>query len=200
MTSRRVQLDVFELSDLTDDRVEIGQTELEECRLAAFEQGYTAGWDDAVAAQDSETARLNSDLSQNLQDLSFTYHEAHNHVLSTLEPLLQDMVTKVMPAMARESLSQIVLEHLIPAAKEMAGAPIVIKSNAANKTLLERLLVEAAPFPLTFSEEPSLGNGQVYLSFGHKESRVDLDGAIAAIAAAVTGFFQATKDKETANE
>lgn len=196
MMAKRVQLEVFELTDMTDDRVELGQVELEECRLAAYEQGYTAGWDDAVAAQDGEIARLQADLGRNLQDLSFTYHEAHSHVLRTLEPLLHDMVTKVLPAIARESLGQMVLEHLRPMAKDLADQPVTLVANPANRELLESLVVAEANFPLTFREEPSLGDGQVYLRLGEAESRIDLDGVISAISAAVSAFFRIEKQEE----
>lgn len=194
--AKRVQLEVFELTDMTGDRVELGQVELEECRLAAYEQGYTAGWDDAVAAQDGEIARLRADLGRNLQDLSFTYHEAHSHVLRTLEPLLHDMVTKVLPAIARESLGQMVLEHLRPMAKDLADQPVTLVANPANRELLESLVLAEANFPLTFREEPSLGDGQVYLRLGEAESRIDLDGVISAISAAVSAFFRIEKQEE----
>ncbi|MBC7142573.1 MAG: flagellar biosynthesis protein [Rhodobacteraceae bacterium] len=194
--AKRVQFEVFELTDMTDDRVELGQAELEECRLAAYEQGYTAGWDDAVAAQDGEIARLRADLGRNLEDLSFTYHEAHSHVLRTLEPLLHDMVTKVLPAIARESLGQMVLDHLRPMAKDLADQPVTLVANPANRELLENLVVAEAAFPLTFREEPSLGDGQVYLRLGEAESRIDLDGVISAISAAVSAFFRIEKQEE----
>lgn len=195
--SRRVQLEVFELTDMTDERVELGQAELEECRLAAYEQGYTAGWDDAVAAQDSEIARLRADLGRNLEDMSFTYHEAHSHVLLTLEPLLNDMVTKVLPTIARQSLGPMVLEHLVPLGRELAEAPVCLVANPANRALLERLVIAEAPFPLTFSEEATLGDGQVHLKFGTEaETRIDLDGVIDAISSAVSGFFRIEKHEE----
>ena len=193
---RRIQLEVFELTDMTDERVELGQAELEECRLAAYEQGYTAGWDDAVAAQDGEVARLRADLGQNLQDMSFTYHEAHSHVLRTLEPLLNDMVAKVLPAIARDTLAPMVLEHLRPIAKDLADQPVSLVANPANRDLLERLVVDEAPFPLTIQEEASLGDGQVYLRFGTEETRIDLDGVIEAISSAVSGFFRIEKHEE----
>lgn len=196
MMARRLQLEVFDTPDRTGARVDPGQDEFEEARLAAYEQGYTAGWDDAVAAQDAEVARLRADLGRNLQDIAFTYHEAHSHVLRTLEPLLQDMVNKVLPAIARESIGHVVLDHLRPLARELTGAPITVVSNPSNRGVIERLLVAEAGFPLRFDEEPSLGAGQVYLRLGEAESRVDLDGVIAAISAAVSAFFRIEKHEE----
>lgn len=196
MTARRLQLEVFDAPDRTGPRVDLGQDEYEEAQLAAYDQGYTAGWDDAVTAQDAEVARLRADLGRNLQDLSFTYQEAHGHVLRTLEPLLQDMVTKILPAIARESIGHVVLDHLRPLAKELAGAPITVVANPANRAVIERLLVAEADFPLTFEEELSLGEGQAHLRLGEAESRVDLDGVIAAISAAVSAFFRIQKHED----
>ena len=193
---RRPQLEVFDIPDRGGPRTDIGQGELEEARLAAYEKGYTAGWDDAIAAQDAEIARLRADLGRNLEDLSFTYHEAHSHVLRTLEPLLQDMVTKVLPAIARETIGHVALDHLRPLAKGLAGVPITVVANPANRDAIERLFVAEAGFPLRFEEEPSLGEGQVYLRLGESESRVDLDGVIAAISAAVAAFFRIEKHEE----
>ncbi len=196
MTPRRLQLEVFDMPDRAGPKPESGPDEVEEARLAAYEQGYAAGWDDAAAAQDAEVARLRADLGRNLEDLAFTYQEAHSHVLRTLEPLLQDMVTKVLPAIARESIGHVVLDHLRPLARELAGAPIAIVANPANRGAIERLLIAEAGFPLSFEDEPSLGEGQVYLRLGEAESRVDLDGVIAAISAAVSAFFRIEKHEE----
>lgn len=185
----RLRLEVFEVPDITGAQVNVSSSDFEEMRLAAFEKGYTAGWDDAVAAQDAETAKLRADLARNLQDLSFTYQEARSHVLQAMEPLLRDMVGKVLPTIARESLSRIVLETLQPLAEEMSGAAITVVVNPANRHSVETLLSATKTLPLTFVEEPSLGEGQVYLRMGEAESRIDLDGVIAAIGRAVAGFF-----------
>lgn len=194
--SRRLRLEVFEAPDHAPQRADTGQAELEEARLQAYEQGYTAGWDDSVAAQDAELARLRADLGRSLEDLSFTYHEAHSHVLRTLEPLLHDMVTKVLPALARETLGHVVLDHLRPLARELAGAPIAVVANPVNRAIIERLVVAEADFPVIVREEASLGEGQVYLKLGEVESQIDLDGVIAAMAAAVSAFFRVEKQED----
>ncbi|MCB2135644.1 MAG: flagellar biosynthesis protein [Rhodobacteraceae bacterium] len=200
--ARRIQLDVFELPDMTDTRIELGQSELEECRLTAYEQGYSAGWDDAVAAQDREVARLRSDLGASLQEMSFTYEEARGHVLRALEPLLSDMVAKVLPAIAHETLVPMILDELRPAAADLGQTPVTVIANGVNRALLEKLLVEPAKFPILLKDEPSLSDGQVFLKFGKIDKRIDLDSVIAAITKAVRGFFafeeEAMAEKEQA--
>lgn len=189
----RFELEVFDLPAAAPEPA-LRAAEAEDLRLAAFEQGYTAGWDDAVAAQDTEQARLRADLGRNLQDLSFTYHEARGHVLRALEPLLHDMVGKVLPEIGRAALARIVLETLLPLAEEMASAPITVIASAATRPQVEPLLAGPGIPPLRFVEEPSLGDGQVYLRLGETEARVDLDGVIAAIGAAVSAFFQIAEE------
>ena len=71
------RLETFEAAEAhSASRDRCRSADLEEAKLAAFEKGYTAGWEDAVAAQDDEVAELRADLGRNLQALSFSYHEA----------------------------------------------------------------------------------------------------------------------------
>jgi flagellar assembly protein FliH len=186
----RFQLETFDTAADDTEAVLLNLSDLEEAKLAAFEKGYSAGWEDAVAAQDTEAARLHADLGRSLQELSFTYHEARVHVLHAMEPLLRDMVSKVLPLLGRESLSRIVLEHLLPLAEGLADAPLQVMLNPASRDTVEDHLAARSSMPLRFVEEPSLGEGQVYLRLGETETRVDLDGVVTAIAAAVAGFFQ----------
>jgi flagellar assembly protein FliH len=197
--SRPLRLEVFEDIDGSGASVTMARAELEENRLAAFERGYTAGWDDAAAAQTEEVARLRADLGRNLQDMAFSYHEARSHVLRALEPLLHDMVTKVLPAIARQALGQMVLEQLRPVAEGLSDAPITVTANPVNRAVIEAIVIGQAAIPMTFCGEESLGKGQAYLRFGVAESRVDLDGVIATIAAAVSAFFQIEKERDIAN-
>ncbi|MEH7830270.1 flagellar biosynthesis protein [Gemmobacter denitrificans] len=166
-----------------------GQGFSEEARLAAYEQGYSAGWEDAANAQSEEQGRLRADLAHNIQALGFTFQEARGHVLRALAPLLQDMVGRLLPEMAREALAPTVLEILMPLAEQMADAPVTIVLNPASRAPVEALLEQATGLPVTIVEEPSLAEGQVFLRLGETETRVDLDRATNQLAAAVRGFF-----------
>lgn len=187
--ARLLQLDVFDLPMADAGTSPIPAGDAEEARLAAYEQGYTAGWDDAVAAQDAETTRLRTELGRNLKAMAATFDEARSHVLRALEPLLRDMVSKVLPAVARQSLGAMVVEQLLPAARQMSETPAEVVAHPANRAAIERLVAEAGGMALTFREEPSLGEGQAYLRIGETELHVDLDATITAIGSAVAAFF-----------
>ena len=194
-----LRLEVFDVPDATSRRatVVVDTGALEDIRMQAYEEGYTAGWDDAAAAQTDDQSRIKADFARNLQSLGFTFQEARMHVLRAIQPLLQQIVSRLLPEMARETLASIALETLMPLADEMADAPVTVVLNPASRPAVEDLLEQATGLPLIVIEEPSLGEGQVYLRMGDTETRIDLDRATADIASAVRDFFDHTEKDQS---
>ena len=170
---------------------------IEEAKLAAYEQGYKAGWDDAAAAQSEDQTRIRADLARNLQQLSFTYQEARAHILKAVEPLLEEMVNRLLPDTARETLAPLVLERVMPMADELTDQPVVLVLNPAVRVAVETLIEQATGLPMTIEEEPTLPEGQVYIRLGGTEALVDLSRVTADIAAAVRGFFSLSRESGT---
>jgi flagellar assembly protein FliH len=170
---------------------------IEEARIAAFEQGYSAGWEDAVAAQSDDQTRIRADLSRHLQALSFTYHEARLHLLRSLEPLLVEVATQILPPIAREALGPVILESLREPSSTLTGAAIGVRISPADRACIEPILASAG-FPVELRDEPSLAEGQAYLSWPGAEARVDLAKARDDILAALRAFIETTL-KETPN-
>lgn len=191
----RIRLESFENGEKTDERLELDQAEFEEIKLAAFEKGYSAGWEDAVSAQNAETKRLHADLGKNLQELGFTYNEARAHLLNALKPLLLDMTAKVLPRIAQTSLPQIVIEELMEIADEMAQAPITIIANPAAAAQVQEILERDTPIPVGFKVDPTLGDGQVDLRFDQMERRIDLGSVVARIDNAVKAYFVSNNEE-----
>ena len=73
-------------------------------KMSAYEQGYQAGWDDAVQAQLRDQARISADFARNLQDLSFTFFEARTNVIQSMEPLMMQMLETVFPSLMAAAL------------------------------------------------------------------------------------------------
>lgn len=166
----------------------------EEAKLAAYEQGYQAGWDDAAAARSADQAGIAADLARNLQALSFTYQEARAHILSGLEPLMTEMVERLLPETARETLAPLVLEQVMPMAEETTDQPVTLVLNPAVRAAVEALIEQATGLPMTIEEEPTMPEGQVYIRLGGVEAKVDLTRVTADIAAAVRGFFSLNEE------
>lgn len=187
-----IRLEVFE-TGRKDDPSEMVVTDsghFEEMKLASFEEGYSAGWEDAVAAHSGDQTRIRDDLARNFQSLAFTYHEAREHILQSIEPLIREMVTHILPKLARASLGPLVLETLRPLIAEAANAPMVLVINPGARPAVEAVLSADKAIPLLIQDEPSLGEGQAYIRFARSETRIDLDRALASITAAMDDFFK----------
>lgn len=194
-----LRLEVFDIPDapLSRSSVIMDAGALEDMRLQAYEQGYTAGWDDAAAAQTHDQTRIKADFARNLQSLGFTFQEARMHVLRAIQPLIEKIITCLLPEVAREALASVALEALMPLADEMADAPVTLVLHPASRAAVETLLEQATGLPLTIIEEPTLGEGQVYLRLGDAETRIDLDRASADISTAVHDFFDHSEKEKS---
>lgn len=190
-----LRLEIFPGNDAAaDGTVVTNAAALEEARLAAFEQGYSAGWEDAGKAEAGEQTRIRGDLARHLQALAFTYQEARNHVLTALEPLLLDVLTPLLPEIAKESLPRKILDVILPLAASQGDSPLRLMVNPAAHSAVESLLAEVKGLPVQVVDEPSLGDGQAYLQMGEGELHFDPAGAAETIATNLHNFFALLKE------
>ncbi|MCA0962836.1 ABC transporter ATP-binding protein [Salipiger bermudensis] len=168
---------------------------LEAAKLEGFDGGYRAGWDDAIKAQTDDQSRISSDFAQNLQDLSFTYHEACNQVLHAISPLLEEVVAKLLPATIHQTLGLHLSEQLRAMAADIGRLDVVIAVAPGGQEAVAPLIEEDFGFPLSVVEDPTLAEGQADIRFGDSETQVDLGGLAREVAEAVQGFVQDNRRK-----
>lgn len=173
--------------------VALTDVSLEEQRLEAFEKGYQAGWDDSARAANEEHRTISADFAQTLKDLSFTYHEAQIAILNGLKPLMDQIMSTVLPSLVHQALCAQISELLHELAQEHSDQPIEIVTAPLNIPALEAMLQEQDTPPVSLVEEDSLAEGQAYLRFGSQEREIDLKAVHTAIEQAVTGFFDQTE-------
>lgn len=193
-----LKLEVFELAlEKQPSAVMVETSVVEDARLEGYEEGYGAGWEDATAAAQEETNRLGADLANNLQRLGFTFQEARTHLLRAVRPVVVQLATHLLPALAKEVLAPVVLDTITPLLDEAGDAPLRVILHPSSRPAVERLLTSASGLPLVIVEEPTLAAGQVYLQLGQSELRVDVDSAVKEILGAVHDFFEfAEKESE----
>ncbi|WP_457649674.1 flagellar biosynthesis protein [Profundibacter sp.] len=182
-------LEEFSTTIPANDPDPVLETSFEEHRLEAYEQGYKAGWDDAAAAQAEEQSRISADFARNLQELSFTYHEARNHILNSLKPLFTEMVSKVLPTLAQEALPQTIVDEVLSVASTQTEAEIEIVVSPANRPALEHLLEGQTTLDINIIEEPTMAEGLAYLRFSDSEKQIDLTSVLTGFTQLVEGFF-----------
>ena len=170
----------------------------EEQRLIAFEQGYQAGWDDAIAASDEDQSRVTADLASQLRDLSFGFHEARAHVLSGVEELITSVMQSLVPRIGSEVLPLLVVEHLSELVQGASNMPVKLRVAPANRSAIEAALPAEPGFPLSIEASEACAVGQVGFVMGRTESELHLDECFARIEEEVTKFFS-ENERQLAN-
>ncbi|WP_425097621.1 ABC transporter ATP-binding protein [Tropicibacter sp. S64] len=175
--------------------VALAEVDLEGVRLEAFENGFKAGWDDALKAQSDDRTRISSALAQHLQDLSFTYHEASNHMLDAISPLLKEMVNALLPGIARATIGMHLVDKLHEMAKDIGSVEVEIAVSAANLDGITDLLSQDFGFPVSVVEDDTLADEQADIRFGQVEKQIDLGDLLASVSEAVEGFAHDNRRK-----
>ena len=167
----------------------VSRTQMESEKSTSYENGYQAGFDDAAQAEAKNQERIRADLARNLQELSFTFHEARAHVTQAMEPLLVQVLEKVLPQIARDTLVSRIFEELQPMIEQSADSPVELMVCPADRAAIQ---VQAEAFDqanVKLVEENSLAEGQVYLRVGRIEKQIDLSGVIERISDSIKALY-----------
>lgn len=165
---------------------------MHDAQLASFESGYQAGWEDAVKAKDEESESLTAEFVQKVQDISFTYHEAYNKLSAGMQPLMSRFVTTVLPAVAQEGLHFQLIDQIGKLMERQSENVVELVVSPERRAHVQQVLEDQAGIPFSVTEEPSLGDGQVYLRVNQHEREIDIDAVLSEVSSAVDAFFHTT--------
>ena len=127
---------------------------VEEDKLESFEQGYKAGWDDALAAQTEIETQNVSKLNQAISDLSFNQYSALDTASRHTTSLFREILDIIFPKMINQMLQNEIIFELNKALKVNLAPEIKIFLNKeqiprmqkfSNICKEEGILVEAHP-------------------------------------------------------
>lgn len=165
----------------------------EEEKLKSFESGYGAGWEDAVKAQKDAATQLASDLSQSIADLDFTLNEARSQFGQLIEPILLQVVSKLLPEMAQKTLGLHIVQELQELLTGQVADEIVIAVSPDHQTQVEEILSDCSDIRATVASDALLSPGQAQIRLGETEREIDLGAVIAGINDAIDAFFHSLK-------
>ncbi|MGB2199806.1 MAG: ABC transporter ATP-binding protein [Pseudooceanicola atlanticus] len=173
----------------------MAEEEVETLRLQSYEEGYKAGWEDAIKSQRDQSAHISDEFARNLQDLSFTYHEAHSQVMQAMTPLIQDIIDVVVPETVKETIGLRVVEQLSEMARRNGAhrVEIIVAPEDADK--IRVLLDQDFGFPIEAMSDETLAEGQVFLRMAQEERQIDMEAVMSGIRQAVAGILQETERK-----
>lgn len=195
MTSLSAYLEDFGTSQKGGTGHTVSDEMLETERLEAFDKGYRAGWDDAIKAKTDEGAQMADAVGQSLQDMSFTYHEVHAQLLSNLGPLFDEILEKILPALARDTLGAHVADQLFRIARDTGTVQVQIAVAPGAAEHVSHLVNGAATsLPISVVESGDVPEGRADLRLGRKELSIDLAEVTAQITDAVRSLLYGQKE------
>lgn len=166
----------------------------EEQKLVSFENGYTAGWDDAVGAQESETSKISVTLANSLEDMSFTYHEAQNQLIESLDPMFKVLTSAILPDALAASFGHHIVDQLTDMAKDQTGQPLVITVAAGEAGGVRSALTQTFSVEVKVREDTELSPGQAYLRVGNLEREINSAALLESIRDSVDAFSYQVKE------
>lgn len=154
---------------------------------AGHAQGLAEGEARARAAREAEEAALSQALVTALEEAAWTYAEARAAVLGSLRPLLDAMMTRVLPEAAALSLVPRLLDVVEAAAATDSRAPVVIHVAPGLVTTVRAALPLGAP--ATVVADAAMGPGAARLSLGEAETLLDPEACLGAVAEALAALW-----------
>lgn len=159
--------------------------------LDSFEEGYNAGWADAVKANKVEQADQRAKIAESLKDFAFTRAEMQQQTLKELRPLIEGVLTAILPNALRPALAPMIVETLSDMAPDSLSNSIKLAVPQGLAMDVEHLL-DLSNWPdLTIAEDPSLSEGRAEIRFGDTTKVIDLDAVQDQIGRLVSEFFNA---------
>ena len=170
----------------------------EALRVDAYSEGVKSGAAAATKAFEAEKIRSLAPILEALNDLAFAQVEAHQALLFSLKPLIEQLVTSVLPTCAANGL-----------AREVAA----VVANACNKSPTSEIEITVAPevvsamqahfatakADLSIKPNPELDPLQAKVTWRGGFDEVKLNAALAEINLVVNEFFNETQKTGTEN-
>ncbi len=160
-----------------------------------YDEGYNAGWDDAMAHQEGLQTQIGEQLATRLSALDRTREEIRRDLVAALEPAFRDIFDKVLPRTAERAFLPCLVEEAADVLRD-ATEDVRILVTPEDVSPLEALLDRAGigPDQATVAAEPALAMSQALIRWTGQERRIDFDAVLEGLDASLETFF-ATLDR-----
>lgn len=167
--------------------------ELEDERLAAFERGYGAGWEDALQSARADQAALGEAFRQSIADLGFTYYEAHAAMQREAASVVDAVFRAVLPKIAQATLAHHATGLLEDLLKSATKVPVQVIVHPDQVPSLELLIDPDEAFALEIKGDPDMPVTQAEMRFGQDVRLLDPASAVQDILEALEAFCHETQ-------
>jgi flagellar biosynthesis/type III secretory pathway protein FliH len=171
--------------------VSLTEEEEEERRLAAFEEGYAAGWEDSAKAYGQEKGQSLSDLASSLADIHFTFQDAYSAILKEMEPVLRKMIDAVLPELATRSIGAHAVAELMNTLKNTPGVDLTITAHPSAKDRIATALHDATMPPVHLLTDDGFSPSQLIIGTESAETEINFETVFKGLEASLATLLHA---------
>lgn len=166
-------------------------------KSVAHAAGHKAGLAEARAETAAMQARAASVLADKLQEIGFSHYEARRAILSSLEPLIRQVVDIVLPGLAQAALADVAAAQVTAVAELLTDGPVRLSCAPPMAESLRASLQSLADLPVaaTVTPDPALSALEVRINAPGGERHIEIDRAIAGIRDGVLAFYDLASEE-----
>lgn len=178
MRQAALELEVFEVAQLDEEAPLLDAFQAEKMREAAYEQGYAAGWQDALEQMRNEDELRHIAAQEALQAIGFSYTEAHQALTGSFLALTQALLDSVLPEAARLALPLCLEAELDALVQQHARPAVQIFCAPGVLGTIETVIASCTQAEIELGAEPSFSEAQISLRIGSQERVINLDDVL----------------------
>lgn len=174
----------------------LSDTQIEDLKLTAFEQGFAAGWEDAVKAHADGKAQSSEGVLEALRDANFSMHEARRSLIDSLAPLFAEISATLLPSMARAGLALHVAEQLKQMTIARLDQQVELEVSAEAVELVEDIVGRETDLNVAITPIDDAPIMTARLRVGGEERDIDMSQLVNDIEAALTTAVHGMKQEK----
>lgn len=181
MNTAFLRLESFEGDHIQENSGPIAPQDVESLRALSYEEGYGAGWTDALDQMRNEDALRRIAAEDALQAVAFSFHEACNALEGSFTEIVAQIIDTVLPDLMSEALRQVLERELRAVANRHFAARLELLCAPSVKEGLNRLLDNVPGLNIQILEEDSFSEAQVMIRVDQNQRMIDLGAVMGAL-------------------
>lgn len=185
MRSALLHLESFDGDRLSDGDTTLTAQQSEALRAAAYEEGYRAGWADALEQHRTDDHARRAAAEEALQTLAFGFHEARDGLERCVMDMAAQMIDRLLPDIVPDAMPRLLERELRSLAARHLNARLDLLCAPAMCDALGALAARVPGLDVTIVPEPSFSDAQVQMRVDQTTRMIDLDAVLAVLRGAL---------------
>lgn len=198
MKQAMLNLEVFDLGHADAEAPLLDRFQAEKLREQAYEEGYAAGWQDALEQMRNEDELRTIAAQEALQAIGFSYNEAHQALVGSFLALTHAMLEKLLPEAAHLALPAFVSAELEAVVAQNTRADVQLVCAPGARERLAEVVASCTQIKIELVEEPSFSESQLSLRLDSQERDIDLSGLLHKMREMFAQHYGTNIEQETA--